>query len=165
MKGITLIGMPGAGKSTIGKALAGKLGFRFVDLDFVIKEKEGKSHSVLLEKLGPEKFIELEGSHALGIDLSKTVFSPGGSIVYSPEAMKKLRSETLIIYLELPLQEIRRRLGRSAETRGIVGLAEKGLAELFKERTPLYQSFASHTVACLNLKDREVVNKITEFLS
>lgn len=164
MKGITLIGMPGAGKSTIGKLLAKKLGYKFVDLDFLIKEKEGRSHADILEKDGVEALLGVEEKHTLDLDLDKIVFSPGGSIIYSPEAMEKLKDETRIIYLELPLGDIKKRLGKNIETRGIVGLKEKGPENLFQERTPLYESFADHIIHCANLEDKKIVEKINEIL-
>lgn len=174
MKGITLIGMPGAGKSTIGKMLAKELGFsaqggsasswKFVDLDILIKEKEGRSHADILEKDGTEALLNVEEKHALDLDLAKTVFSPGGSIIYSPEAMEKIKNETKIIYLELPMKDIKKRLGKNIETRGIVGLKEKGIDDLFAERTPLYESFAHYTISCLALTDKSIVNKIINLI-
>lgn len=174
MKAITLIGMPGAGKSTIGKVLADRLGFsagggpasgwKFVDLDVVIKEKEGKSHAEIAKKKGDDALVKIEETYTLGLDFDRVVFSPGGSIVYSPRAMEKLRRETWIIYLDLPFEEIRKRLGENLETRGIVGLAQKGLEGLFAERTPFYQKYAHHIINCLNLSDAEVVQKIYALL-
>ncbi len=164
MRGVTLIGMPGAGKSTIGKQLAKKLGYSFLDLDILIKEKEGRSHAVIAQEKGDAELMRLEERYTLGLNLDKTVFSPGGSIVYSAAAMKKLQSETKIIYLELPLSEIRRRLGQGAKDRGIIGLAEKGLDSLFKERAPLYTKFAHHIINCHRITNVEVVKQINAFL-
>lgn len=165
MKGVTLIGMPGAGKSTIGKMLANRLGLRFVDLDIFIKDRNGRSHADILEKDGEARLLQLENDYTLTLDLSRTVFSPGGSIVYSPKAIEKLRKETAVIYLDLPLEEVYRRLGPNLDSRGIVGLREKGLKILFEERTPLYQSFAHHTIDCWNLSDAEIISKIVKFVS
>lgn len=163
-KGITLIGMPGAGKSTVGKLLAKKIGYDFLDLDILIKEKEGRGHAEIVKEKGDAELMRLEELHTLGLDLNKTVFSPGGSIVYSAAAMEKLRAETKIIYLELPLSEIKRRLGKSANDRGIVGLAEKGLDGLYGERAPLYEKFAHHTINCRQIPSVEVAEKINAFL-
>lgn len=160
LKGVTLIGMPGAGKSTIGKMLAARLNYRFLDLDDLIKEKEGKSHTVILDEYGPATLCALENKYTLLQDLTRTVFSPGGSIVYSSEAMNKLRSETVIINLELPLVEIKKRLADGLEARGIVGLKEKGLAGLYAERVPLYRRFAHHTIQCASLKKDQILDKV-----
>ncbi|MEK9186216.1 MAG: shikimate kinase [Patescibacteria group bacterium] len=164
MKGITLIGMPGSGKSTIGKKLAERLKFRFVDLDELIKEKIGRSHAEILEKDGRDALINLENQLTLELNFENTIFSPGGSIIYSLVAMEKLRAETTVIYLELPLQEIQKRLGKNPNSRGIVGLQENGLDNLYRERTPLYQKFALHTVSCFNTSDQQIIESILVFL-
>lgn len=164
-KGITLIGMPGSGKSTIGKIVAQKLGWKFVDLDTLIKEKTKRSHGEILYEDGADELVRLEGLYTNGLDLKNTVFSPGGSIIYSPQAMKKLRGETLIVYLELPLAEIKKRLAASVKCRGmvgvgIVGLKEKGIEALFAERTPAYASLAHQVVRCSGLSQTEIANTI-----
>jgi shikimate kinase len=82
-KGITLIGMPGSGKSTIGKLLAKKSDRKFIDLDILIKVKSGKSHTDILAEQGDSALLKLEEFYTLGLDFTDTVFSPGGSIVYS----------------------------------------------------------------------------------
>lgn len=160
MRGITLIGMPGAGKSTIGKAVAEKLGFSFVDLDILIKEKEGRSHAKILEQDGERRLLDLEEKYTLGLDFANTVFSPGGSIIYSKDAMKKLQKETSIVYLAMPLSKIRNRLGSRINLRGIVGLKEKGIRKLFHERELLYASFAHHTIDCAKISDEVIANRI-----
>ena len=164
MRGITLIGMPGAGKSTIGKQLAKQIGYYFLDLDILIKEKECRTHAAIAKSRGDAELMRLEELHTLGLDLDKTVFSPVGSIVYSAAAMEKLGAETKIIYLELPFSEIQRRLGRGAKDRGIIGLAEKGLGGLYNERAPLYAKFAHHIINCHRLADDEVVKQINALL-
>jgi shikimate kinase len=160
MKGITLIGMPGAGKSTIGKMLAKRTGFKFVDLDVLIKEKTGRSHADILENDGEDRLLELENKYTLELDLAQTIFSPGGSIVYSKPAMEKLKNETKITYLELSLSEIKKRLGKNLKTRGIIGLKQKGLEGLFAERTPLYKESAHRTINCSGLSDEEIARAL-----
>lgn len=163
-KGITLIGMPGAGKSTIGKQLAELLGWKFVDLDVLINKGESQSPAEIIRERGEREFIELEEKYVLALDLAEIVFSPGGSIIYSPKAMAKLQSETNIVYLDLPLEEIRKRLGRNLEPRGIIGLALSGLDNLYRERILLYQKFAHHTVSCAGLNEKEIIDKIYKLL-
>lgn len=162
MKGITLIGMPGAGKSTIGKQLAKKLKFKFVDLDILIKQKEGRSHAKILEQDGAKELLRLENLYTIDSDLSKTVFSPGGSIIYSKPAMEKLEKETMIFYLDMSLGKIRKRLGKNLNTRGIVGLADKGLDGLFKERAPLYRKYAHYVIDCSVIGDKTIANEILQ---
>ncbi len=163
-KGLTLIGMPGSGKSTIGKLLAGNLGWRFLDLDIHIKDRIGMSHSEILEEKGDREFIRLEGDLALNLDYDRLVFSPGGSIVYSAQAMDRVKKETEIFYLLLPVSEIRERLGSGINGRGIVGLKEKGLDRLFEERDILYRKYADKILDCGGLDKNDIVNLISENL-
>ena len=164
MKGITLIGMPGSGKSTIGKMLADISKRRFVDLDILILEKEGRGHADILEKDGKEELLRLEEKYTLGIDLLNTVFSPGGSIVYSDLAMKKMERETEIFYFMLPVEEIKRRLGDKIDSRGIVGLKERGIKKLFQERDILYRKFSDKIIDCEGLSKKEIMESIQQFL-
>ncbi len=159
-KGISFIGMPGAGKSIIGKQLAGLLGWDFVDLDDLIREKEGQDLIEIIQERGERGFVELEETYALRLDLANTVFSPGGSIIYSPRAMDRLQSETDVIYLDWPLEEVKKHLGDNLETRGIIGLALNGLDNLYKERVLLCQKLAHHTIQCANLNQEEIIDKI-----
>ena len=171
---VTLIGMPGVGKSTIGRLLADRLGFGFVDLDVLIHQQEGVGHSDILKEKGEEALLKLEEDYALKLDFIAAVnksavrglvFSPGGSIIYSEKAMAKLHSETTILFLDLPFLEIKKRLGNKAEHRGIVGLSKKTLEDIFKERLPMYRLAADHTINCVGLADEEVVEKIRVVLN
>lgn len=176
-KSITLIGMPTSGKSTIGKLLADKLGWDFIDLDDLIKEKTGKSYDEILEKDGEKKLLNLENQYTLELDFSAEsgsasggegsgiIFSPGGSLIYSVEAMEKVAKETKIIYIELPLKEIEIRLGLRPVKGGIVGLKEKGLKKLFEERDAAYRKFADFIIKADNLSEEELVIKILELIN
>lgn len=174
---ITLMGMPASGKSTIGKILAKKLGWDFVDLDDLIKEKTGKSYDEILEQYGEEKLLYLENQLTLELDFSAyggsapggknskgIVFSPGGSIIYSSEAMEKIKNGSRVIYIDLPLDEIEKRLKNRLIKGGIVGFAEKGLDKLFLERDPVYEKFADHVIEAENMKKEEVVRQISKLI-
>jgi len=165
-KSITLIGMPTSGKSTIGKILAEKLRWDFIDLDDLIKEKTGKSYDEILEKQGEKELLNLENIHTLELDFegSNIIFSPGGSLIYSVPAMEKVVKETKIIYIELPLKEIEKRLGIRPIKGGIVGLKEKGLKTLYKERDLAYGKFADYIIKADNLNEEELVIKILELM-
>ncbi|MBI4992478.1 MAG: shikimate kinase [Candidatus Harrisonbacteria bacterium] len=165
MKGVTLIGMPGSGKSTVGKLLASRLNLNFVDLDLLIKEKTGKTHQEILEKSGDKELLKLEEQYTLQLNFANTVFSPGGSIIYSPAAMAKLIRETNIFYLNLPLEEIKKRLGENIDYRGIVGLKEKGIEGLFEERVPAYQSCAHYTLDCHGFDEKRIAEGILWLLN
>lgn len=170
MKGITLIGMPGAGKSTIGKLLAKHLRFRFLDLDDLIRQKEGIDIDKILQNKGNEEFSRLETNYTLQQNLSDTVFSPGGSIIYSPQAMEKIKQGTMIIYLETSLEEIKKRLDENIKRQNtIVDLKEKGIDRLYKERIPLYKYYADKTINCCQLNrcsnSKIIVAKILQLIN
>jgi len=162
IQSITLIGMPTSGKSTIGKILAEKLGYNFIDLDDLIKEKTGKSYDEILDQEGEKKLLDLENKYTLELDFenSDIIFSPGGSIIYSPKAMEKIKNETQVIYIELPLKEIEIRLGLRPIKGGIVGLKERGLKKLFEERDVVYRDFADDIIKADGLTENELVIKL-----
>ena len=83
---VTLIGMPGAGKSTLGVVLAKKLGKRFVDTDLLIQEGTGKLLSELLEEHGVDGFIDIENKILRGLECENHVIATGGSAVYGEDA-------------------------------------------------------------------------------
>jgi shikimate kinase len=140
---ITFIGMPSVGKSTIGKKIALELGYKFIDIDKIIENKEGINLQTILNKIGDSQFIKLEEQSVLGLSFVKnTIISPGGSIIYSDKALNYLKSISTIIYLEVSLKEIEKRLSSSKELRGIVGLKHKTLAKLYNERIILYKKYA-----------------------
>lgn len=160
---ITLIGMPASGKSTVGKILAKKLGWDFVDLDDLIKEKTGKSYDEILEQDGEKRLLDLENKFALELDFKNSeglIFSPGGSIIYSPEAMEKIKNETRLIYIELPLSEIEKRLKERPIKGGIVGLQESRLNKLFEERNSVYKRFADYVIKAKNMKEERIISQI-----
>jgi len=148
MKGITFIGMPSSGKSTIGKLLAERLKWKFIDLDDLISQEEGIDITELIKQKGDKELSRFETDYTLKQNLSDVVFSPGGSIIYSAAAMKKIREETIAIYLDVSLEEIKKRIGKHRRNQIIIGLKEKGLDDLFKERTAIYKLSADYIVDC-----------------
>lgn len=146
MKTILLIGMPGSGKSTIGNLLAKKLEWEFLDGDELIEKENGKKLQELLDELGEEKFMILEEKTISKISLDDKILAPGGSLVYYKNLMNQLKEKSLIVFLEVPLEELKKRI-TNAETRGIVGLKSKSLKELFNERVPLYKKYANLTLS------------------
>ncbi len=142
---ITLIGMPGAGKSTVGVLLAKRLGYSFVDVDIVIQEKTGKLLKEIIEEVGADGFLEVENMINSGLDAKHSVIAPGGSVVYGREAMEHLREISEVVYLKIDYQELERRLG-NLKDRGVVLKDGMTLRDLYDERTPLYERYAEVTV-------------------
>ncbi|WP_033117712.1 shikimate kinase [Intestinimonas butyriciproducens] len=145
MDNIILIGMPGAGKSTVGVLLAKTLGYAFLDTDLVIQQREGALLQPLVDSLGVEAFLDVEADAICSVECRGTVIAPGGSAVCRERAMSHLRALGRIVYLHLPLEELERRLS-NISTRGIAMAPGETLADLFACRAPLYRNYADLTV-------------------
>ncbi len=158
-KNIVLIGMPGAGKSTVGVVLAKKLGYAFLDSDLVIQSREGKLLHEIIEAHGVEQFWSIEEEANLSINVVRTVIATGGSVIYGGRAMEHLGQGGVIVYLKLSCEEIARRLGDLNE-RGVTLRKGQNLQMLYEERIPLYEKYADITVACEKLTIREIVEEI-----
>lgn len=160
-KNVVLIGMPGAGKSTVGVVLAKNLGFRFVDSDLVIQEKAGKKLHELIAEHGILGFWQYENEVNATLWEDGAVIATGGSAVYGKEAMEHLGRIGTVVYLKLPYEEIEERLGDLTE-RGVTVKEGQTLKDLFTERTPLYEQYAKITVDCMGKSIRDIVKEIGE---
>ncbi len=159
MKNIILIGMPGAGKSTVGVVLAKNLGMSFQDSDLVIQEEEGKKLHELIEEFGSDGFLKIEERVNSTIRIKNTVLATGGSAVYSEKAMNYLNTIGTVCYLKLSHEAIAERLGDLAK-RGVVLKDGQTLKDLYDERIPLYEKYASLTIDCENKTIRQIVEEI-----
>lgn len=162
MKNIILIGMPGAGKSTVGVVLAKNLGMSFKDSDLVIQEEEGKKLHELIEELGTEGFLQIEERVNSTIQMKNTILATGGSAVYSQKAMEYLREIGTVVYLKLSYEAIADRLGDLAK-RGVVLKEGQTLLDLYNERIPLYEKYATLTINCEKKSIREIVEEIATY--
>lgn len=160
---IVLIGMPGAGKSTVGVVLAKVLGYHFLDSDLVIQEKEGRLLKDIIEEEGNDGFIQVENRINAQIECSKTVIATGGSVVYGPEAMEHLKEIGTVVYLELPYSELQERLS-DLEGRGVVLKEGQTLYDLYMERTPLYERYADVTASEEGLNVAQTVKLLVDKL-
>ena len=141
MNNITLIGMPGAGKSTIGVVLAKVLGYQFLDSDLLIQKQEKRRLSEIIEEEGYKGFIDVENRVNASIEAENTVIATGGSVVYCEEAMEHLKSIGTVVYLKLSLNALSKRLG-NLKGRGVLLREGQTLTNLYEERTPLYEKYA-----------------------
>ena len=162
-RGVTLIGMPGAGKSTVGVLLSKRLALDFVDSDLAIQVREGRTLQQLIDAEGHLRLREIEADVLLGIDPHGRVVATGGSAIYSDAAMRHLGAGSTIVYLDVPLAELRRRI-TDYDTRGIARRPEQGFEELFAERTRLYQRYAAIRIDCANLGQEQLLERITAAL-
>ena len=158
---ISLIGMPGAGKSTVGVLLAkmAGLGFRDTDLDIQLHAKATLQE--ILEREGHLSLRAIEEEILLEIPLGNSVISTGGSVVYSEAAMTRLASAGPVIYLKSDFDTLKRRVA-STPNRGIASGAEQSFAEVFAERIPLYQRYADITIDTVRFTAEEVAIRVLE---
>ncbi len=163
MNNIILIGMPGAGKSTIGVVLAKRLGYRFVDSDLVIQERTGRLLHQIIEEKGIDGFIQVENEVNESLDMEKTVIATGGSAVYGKEAMVHFKSIGTIIYLELSCESIAHRLGDLSE-RGVTVRKGQTLEDLYEERIPLYRRYADIIIDCEDKMIKDIAAEIENAL-
>ena len=161
MSNIVLIGMPGAGKSTVGVVLAKRLGYRFVDSDLVIQEKYGKLLEELITLHGVEGFWKIEEEVNASLDYDKTVIATGGSAIYGKKAMEHLGKIATVIYLKLSCEEIAERVG-DLNARGVTVRPGQTLKDLYEERVPLYEKYADITIDCEGKALREIVMEAAE---
>lgn len=159
MNNIILIGMPGAGKSTVGVVLAKVLGYRFIDTDLCIQEQEGMLLHQLIEEFGQDQFLEIENRCIASLECDNCVIATGGSAVYGKEAMTHLSKLGTIYYLELSYESIKERLGDLHE-RGVAIREGETLLSLYSSRCPLYEHYAKNTIACEGKTIREIVGEI-----
>lgn len=156
---IVLIGMPGCGKSTVGVVLAKNMGLRFMDSDICIQEQEDRLLHEIITQEGMEGFLAIENKVNAGLDVKKHVIATGGSAIYGAEAMKHLGEIGTIVYLKLPYEDIKERLGDLVK-RGVALKGGQTLLELYEERIPLYEKYAEITVDCHGKAIRDIVAEI-----
>lgn len=160
---VTLIGMPGVGKSTVGVVLAKVLGYRFVDSDLEIQEQMGKRLHELIEEHGDDGFLEIENRVNANLCVERSVIATGGSAVFGEEAMEHLRKISTVVYLRLPYEKLKSRLG-DLHKRGVVLKPGQTLKDLVDLRTPLYEKYAHIIVDEEEMDIRGVVEKIVDIL-
>lgn len=159
MKNIVLVGMPAVGKSTIGVLLAKSLLLSFTDTDLLIQEKYKKSLCDIIKENGTKAFLDIEENIILEAEFKNSVIATGGSAVFGEKAMKKLKENGVVIYLSLPMDEIKKRIG-DIKSRGVVLTNGTTVDDIFAERKPLYEKYADVKIDCDNLTAEECVEKI-----
>ena len=160
---ICLIGMPSSGKSVLGKMLAKKRQMRFLDLDTLIQKNTGKLLREIIEEKGREGFLRIEEETGASLSVENTVIAPGGSICYGEKAMKHLQKIARVIFLDLPYEEMEKRIGDPVK-RGVAIPEGFSLRDLYKERTELYQKYAEYTLEEENLSIEECLKKLMQYL-
>ncbi len=160
---IVLIGMPGAGKSTVGVILAKSLGMQFIDTDILIQERTGRMLQEIIDTDGPDAFRRIEEEAIISLRPRRAVIATGGSVVCSGDAMAHLKSAGVVVYLKVSYEEMEKRL-KNITTRGIVLLPGQSLRGMYDRRVPLYEKYADLTVACSDGDLESVVGNVIEKL-
>lgn len=160
---IVLIGMSGSGKSLVGRKIAMKLNYEFIDVDDIIQRKTQMDLQGYINKFGDEEFLKFEEKTILDLDVQNCVIAPGGSIIYSQKAINHLKRNSIIIFLDLSLEVLKSRI-KDVDRRGIVYLKRKSYEELFNERLALYQKYSDITIKIDNLTIEQVIQRISQNL-
>ena len=161
---LTLIGMPGAGKSTIGIILAKNLGLGFIDTDVLIQINRQKTLQQILDESDHLNLRAIEEEEILKLNVNRHVIATGGSAAYSDKAMLHLQRISIVIFLEVSFLEIERRI-RNFATRGIAKAKNQTFHELFDERQVLYKKYAELTVHCDGLDQEEIASHVAQSVS
>jgi shikimate kinase len=158
---LTLIGMPGAGKSTVGVILAKELSFGFIDTDILIQTHRKKSLQRILDDSGHLELRRIEEEEILKLNIERQVIATGGSAVYSDKAMAHLRQISRIVFIDVNFAEISRRI-RNFASRGIAKSPEQSFHDLFLERQALYHRHADLRVDGNRLGQEELAVHIAD---
>ncbi len=156
---VVLIGMPGAGKSTVGVVLAKVLGYQFLDSDLLIQDRESRLLKDIIAEEGLEGFIQIENEVNASINTHDSVIATGGSVVYGKEAMDHLRSIGTVVYIKLGYDTLDSRLG-NIKQRGVALKDGQTLYSLYEERCPLYEKYADIVIDSENLGVEELLEEI-----
>ncbi len=158
-QGIVLIGMPGAGKSTLGILLAKEMGYDFIDTDISIQVHTGKTLQNIIDETDYLNLRNIEEKILLATDCHNKVVATGGSVVYSKAGMQHLQQQAVIVFLDTPLNELRDRI-QNYDTRGIARRPDQSLEDVFNERQVLYKKYAEISIKCTGLNQNETLEKI-----
>jgi len=163
VKNLVFIGMPSAGKSTVGVIIAKKRGMFFVDTDVLLQTGQGRLLQDIINRDGIEKFLEIEESTIVSLECENTVIATGGSAVYEEQAMEHLKQNAIVVYLHIDMETVNKRLN-NIRTRGVVLSPGQTLEEAYAERKPLYEKYADICIDCSEYSIDTTVDVINQRL-
>ncbi|QDT24821.1 Shikimate kinase [Gimesia panareensis] len=162
--GVVLIGMPGSGKSTVGRLLSEQTGLPFLDTDALIEAGESKRLAEIIAHHSPEGFREIEAAYVQSIQSAGSVISTGGSVCYSRDAMQHLAGLGTIVWLDVAPEVLEQRFADVFD-RGVLIEPGSSLADLYHSRFPLYEQYAQIKIDASPLTAEEVVSQIRQQLA
>ena len=163
MNNIIFIGMPAVGKSTVGVVTAKRLGYEFIDTDLLIQKQEKRLLCEIIAQEGIDGFLAIENQVNREVDADHAVISPGGSIVYSEEAMRHFKETGIVVYLQAAFETINARL-KNAAGRGVTLREGQTLKNLYDERVVLFEKYADITISEDGLNLEETIEKVLNAL-
>jgi len=160
---ISVIGMPGSGKSTVGATLARALGLELVDADGLIEAQEQQTLQQIMDTRGNVVFRAIEEQVLTQMPLFSSVISTGGSVIYSEKIMARLSAHSTVVYLRARFETIEYRVSL-APHRGIASDGEQTLRDLYEERVPLYERYGDIVVDCDDVTPEQITATIIQQL-
>ena len=161
---VTLMGMAGAGKTTVGRTLAKRLGWAHVDTDHLMEAFFGRALQDIFDSLGRERFLKAEEELVSRLAFKRTVISTGGSVIYGKDALEQLHLLGPVVHLEPGLEAARERVGDAAG-RGLAIADGQSFADLYNERKPLYENAADLTVTSSGSSAEACTEQIVAWLT
>ena len=163
-KNLTLTGMMGVGKTTIGKRLAKKLNYSFVDVDKIIEKQEGESISSIFKNKGEDYFRKIEKQITM-IELKKgnSVISLGGGAFLNSSIRQYSKKHSISFWLDVPTEILIKRLKKS-KNRPVLGKEKTGdsIKKIYFIRKKFY-NMADHRIKCKKLTLKQIIEKILNF--
>ena len=151
--------MPACGKSTVGVQLAKWLSMGFIDTDLLVQARAGTSMQVFQDANGMDAYQTVECDTVKSLVCENCVIATGGSAVYCDGAMSYLKSFARVIFLDVPLEEIKRRIGDTSQ-RGVVIKPGMTLDDLYAKRHPLYEQHADVVIDCSGKNQNDLLTEI-----
>jgi len=151
--------MPGAGKSTTGIILAKNLAIGYIDTDILIQINCEQALQQVIDEHGHLYLREIEEREILKVNIHNHVIATGGSVAYSEPAMKHLLEISTVVFLDVSLDELRRRI-TNFETRGIAKRDDQTFQDLFDERNMLYNRYSHIKIDAEGFSQEEIAQEI-----
>lgn len=160
---ITLIGMAGAGKSTVGRVLAERFGWRLVDTDHLIEAHYGASLQAIADRMSKDEFLDVEAQIVGRVGVKRSIIATGGSVIYRHATMEHLKRLGPVIHLDVELPTILTRISRNPD-RGLAIAPGQTIEDLYNERKALYSRYSDYSLCCTSLSPAQCVSDIVAWL-